>query len=86
MHPQNASLNVQEGCNNASLLNVLRSKRVSNTIIRWINSMFSSRIARANSGEMNLKVHLLRGFPQGGGLSALMWILVADGFLLIKLC
>ena len=70
--------------NNAStdsLLNVLRSKRVSNTIIRWINSMLSSRIAGANSGEMNLEVHLLRGFPQGGVLSALMWILVADGLL-----
>jgi len=43
--------------------------------------MLSSRIARANSGEMNLEVHLLRGFPQGGVLSALMWILVADGLL-----
>ena len=30
---------------------------------------------------MNLEVHLLRGFPQGGVLSALMWILVADGLL-----
>ena len=43
--------------------------------------MLSSRTARDNSGEMNLEVHLLRGFPQGGVLSALMWILVADGLL-----
>jgi len=42
--------------------------------------MLSSRISRANSGEMNLEVDLLRGFPQGV-LSALMWILVADGLL-----
>jgi len=81
-----AFLDIEGAFNNAStdsLLNVLRSKRVSNTIIRWINSMLSSRIARAISGEMNLEVHLLRGFPgpQGGVLSALMWILVADELL-----
>jgi len=51
---------IEGAFNNAStdsLSNLLRSKRV-----RWINSMLSSRIARANSGEMNLEVHLLRGF------------------------
>jgi len=77
-------LDIEGAFNNAStdsFLKVLRSKRVSYTIIRWINSMLSSRIAGANSGEMNLEVHLLRGFPQGGVLSALMWILVADGLL-----
>jgi len=43
--------------------------------------MLSSRIARANSGDITIEVHLTNGFPQGGVLSALMWILVADGLL-----
>ena len=43
--------------------------------------MLSNRIARANSGIINLEVFLHKGFPQGGVLSALMWILVADGLL-----
>jgi len=81
LHNKEYALSVFLDIGTDSLLNVLRSKRVSNTIIRWINSMLPSRIARANSGEINLEVHLLRGFPQGGFLSALMWILVADGLL-----
>ena len=43
--------------------------------------MLSSRIARANSRDITIEVHLTKGFPQGGVLSALMWILVADGLL-----
>ena len=69
-------LDIEGAFNNAStdsLLNVLRSKRVSNTIIRWINSMLSSRIARANSGEINLEVRLLRSQVKFGSvLRALM--------------
>ena len=41
----------------------------------------SSRIARVNSRDINIEVHLTKGFPQGGVLSALMWILIADGLL-----
>ena len=40
-------------------------------------------IAKANSGTVNLEVLLYKGFTQGGVLSALMWILVADGLLSI---
>jgi len=45
--------------------------------------MLSNRIARANTGNTSVEVHLWKGFPQGGVLSALMWILVADGLLRI---
>ena len=78
-------LDIEGAFNNASpssLLHVLRARRVSSTIVRWIDSMLSSRIARANSGDINIEVHLTKGFPQGGVLSALMWILIADGLLL----
>ena len=77
-------LDIEGAFNNASsgsLLNVLRSKRVSNTVIDWIKSMLSTRIARAASGDTIIEVRLHKGFPQGGVLSALMWILVADGLL-----
>jgi len=50
-------LNIEGAFNNASsgsLLNVLRSKRVSNTVIDWIKSMLSTRIARATSGDTSL--------------------------------
>jgi len=43
--------------------------------------MLSSRIARANSKDINIEVHLTKGFPQGGVLSAIMWTLIADGLL-----
>ena len=43
--------------------------------------MLSHRIARANSGSTSVEARLWRGFPQGGVLSALMWILVADRLL-----
>jgi len=43
--------------------------------------MLSHRIARANSGSTSAEARLWRGFPQGGVLSALMWILVADRLL-----
>ena len=43
--------------------------------------MLSSRRARANSGDINMEVHLTMGFPQVGVVSALMWILIADGLL-----
>ena len=75
-------LDTEGAFNNASsgsLLNVLRSKRVSNTVVDWIKSMLSTRIARAASGDTIIEVRLHKGFPQGGVLSALMWILVADG-------
>ena len=77
-------LAIEEAFNNASsgaLLNVLRSKRVSNTVIDWIKSMLSTRIARGTSGDTIIEVRLHKGFLQNGVLSALMWILVADGLL-----
>jgi len=50
-------------------------------VIRSIDSMLSHRIARVTSGDTTLEVQLLRGFPQGGVLSALLRILIADGLL-----
>jgi len=43
--------------------------------------MLSCRIARADSGDVNMEVHLTKGFPKRGVLSALMWIVIADGLL-----
>ena len=52
-----------------------------------LKSMLSTRIARATSGDtiiytlFRIEVRLHKVFLQGGVLSALMWILVADGLL-----
>jgi len=43
--------------------------------------MLPNRIAKATSGDISIEVYLRRGFPQGGVLSASMWILVANGLL-----
>ena len=77
-------LDIEAAFNNASptsLLSVMRSKGVENTVIRWIVYMLAHPTARANSGSTSIEARLRRGFPQGGVLSALMWILVADGLL-----
>ena len=77
-------LDIEGAFNNApptSLLSVMRSKGVANTVIRWIDSVLSNRIARATSGDISIEVYLRRGFPQGEVLLALLWILVADGLL-----
>jgi len=44
--------------------------------------MLSCRSATASLGNVELRVvALLKGFPQGGVLSALVWILIADSLL-----
>jgi len=56
-------LDIEGAFNNASpgsLLHVLSVRRVSSTIIQWIDSMLSSRIARVNSGDINMEVHLTK--------------------------
>jgi len=40
--------------------------------------MLSCRSATASLGNIEVCVALLKGFPQGGILSALFWILIAD--------
>ena len=77
-------LDIEGAFNNAppsSIKSVLNAKGIGSTVIRWIDSMLSHRIARVTSGVTTLEVQLLRGFPQGGVLSALLWILIADGLL-----
>jgi len=54
-----------------SLQSILHSKGVNRTIIRWISFMLSCRSATASLGNVELCVALLKGFPQGGVLSAL---------------
>jgi len=77
-------LDIEGAFNNAPpscIKSVLNAKGIGSTVIRWIDSMLSHRIARVTSGDTTLGVQLLRGFPQGGILSALLWILTADGLL-----
>jgi len=77
-------LDIEGAFDNASvqsLQSVLHSKGVSRTIIHWISFMLSCRSATASLGNVELCVELLKGFPQGGVLSALFWILIADSLL-----
>jgi len=77
-------LDIEGAFDNASVQSLqryLHSKRVNRTIIRWISFMLSCRSATASPGNVELCVALLKGFPQGGVLSALFWILIADSLL-----
>ena len=77
-------LDIEGAFNNAppsSIKSILNAKGIGSTVICWIDSMLSHRIARVTSGDTTLEVQLLRSFPQGGVLSALLWILIADGLL-----
>jgi len=77
-------LDIEGAFDNASvqsLQSVLHSKGVSRTIIYWISFMLSCRSATASLGNVELCVALLKGFPQGGVLSALFWIFIADNLL-----
>ena len=62
-------LDIEGAFNNAPpscIKSVLNAKGIGSTVIRWIDSMLSHRIARVTSGVTTLEVQLLR-FPTGRG-------------------
>ena len=68
----------------ASINTALRNKGADTTTMRWIQAMLSSREITAALGDTSITVTAIKGCPQGGVLSPLLWSLVVD-FLLNKL-
>ncbi|CAA9998748.1 unnamed protein product [Nesidiocoris tenuis] len=65
----------------ASIRNAAHKKGVSPPTIRWIMAMLSSREVFSEMGDYRVTVLANCGCPQGGVLSPLLWLLVADGLL-----
>ncbi|XP_063635033.1 uncharacterized protein LOC134805718 [Cydia splendana] len=65
----------------ANMPDALQAKEVDSTTIRWVQSMLSSRVVRLDLLNTTLEVTTVRGCPQGGVLSPLLWTLAVDGLL-----
>ena len=58
-----------------------RDKGVSDIAIRWTKSMLANRIVKARTDESRISIKPVKGCPQGGCLSPLLWCLVADSLI-----
>lgn len=59
----------------------LISKGVNNTLVRWVCKMLNSRQIYTELGNSEVTVSVIKGCPQGGVLSPLLWCLVVDDLL-----
>lgn len=50
-------------------------------IVNWINEMLSKRVISSNLGSSTISIKAVKGCPQGGVLSPLLWSLVVDELL-----
>lgn len=79
-----AFLDIEGAFDNSSvslLVNGLISKNVDSTTTRWIKSMLSHRRVKLALHETKIEVTTVRGCPQGGVLSPLLWTLAVDRLL-----
>jgi ribonuclease HI len=65
----------------ASIDSAMKDWTVATPVKRWISTMLSQRKIYARLGRAIVWVHSRRGLPQGGGLSPLLWSLIADSLL-----
>lgn len=68
-----------------AIARVLRKKRITQSLISWIEHMLLSRVVSSRRGESTVRATVTRGCGQGGIISPLLWCLVADE-LLTLLC
>ena len=64
-----------------SVKTALNEWKANRMVSTWICAMLNQRIIQATVGDATITVHALRGLPQGGGLSPLLWTLVANSLL-----
>ena len=79
-----AFLDIEGAFDNAShtsMINAMRKYGFNNCLIDWIVEMLATREISASLGESTLKVKTVKGCPQGGVLSPLLWSLVVDDLL-----
>ena len=64
-----------------SITKALIKRKVHDKSIAWINSMLRGRIITSSLGQSEVTVRAVKGCPQGGVLSPLLWSLVVDELL-----
>ena len=64
-----------------SISEAARSFGIDDAVVRWIRAMLESRIISSSINSVTLSSTVVRGCPQGGVLSPLLWCLVLDGLL-----
>lgn len=64
-----------------SIVQAMERRGVGRCVVRWTNSSLRHRMVKTTLGEVTREAVIMRGCPQGGFLSPLMWSLVIDGLL-----
>jgi hypothetical protein len=79
-----AFLDIEGAFDNTSYESIQRAaqnKGIDPTSINWIKAMLHSRKISASIGDTTISVKAIKGCPQGGVLSPLLWSLVMDRLL-----
>jgi ribonuclease HI len=58
-----------------------RNKAINDISINWIKAMLANRIIKASTEESHTRIKPIKGCPQGGCLSPLLWCLVVDSLI-----
>ena len=78
------SLDIEGAFNNLSIESIVSSLRLAEVkplIIDWIEKLLKNRIIVAEWGQTKVSRQVIRGTPQGGVLSPLLWILTMNTLL-----
>ena len=70
-----------DNSSNDSMITAMTKRNFDKCIIRWISEMLSKREISANLGSSTIRVRAVKGCPQGGVLSPLLWSLIVDDLL-----
>lgn len=79
-----AFIDIEGAFDNTSLTSIksaVKRRGVHPAICRWIENMLTHRYIYASLNEVTVTVRSMRGCPQGGVLSPLLWCLVVDDLL-----
>ena len=80
-----ASIDIEGAFDNTSyqkIMEALVSKNVDRNICEWIRNMLENRNIITSLGKEEVRTRPIKGCPQGGVLSPLLWSLVVDSLLM----
>lgn len=70
-----------ENSSHNSIATAMMKRGFSKCVIDWVNEMLTKREISANLGNSSISVRAVKGCPQGGVLSPLLWSLIVDNLL-----